>query len=336
MAESRTCKECGFLTIQGRELSRPERIMLGTHGRSAVMPAHPEQTRCFKNLWDYDLHYTGDTFDGVIEEIERSRDDCPGFIPYEAGFTPGQHLEIQLEQKKQKLEEWDLKWLSKKKSDLLAQLAETEKFPDAQEDKKEVSEEGNIFRREGDAWKVSFNGIMVPNVPHSIGMDYIKYLLENSYQLTSASAFIKTPPTSEEASPLIKMNKEQLEKLGLTKSTSLGDVRETVDDIAKHEFKNKIQDLVETINDKTLPESERLKAQEEKEQLIKYLSGSLNKNGKPRKSYNKGRTSVSNAITRAITHIRKHHSPLAEHLGKNIHLGYSCIYTPPVDPNWNT
>jgi len=68
------------------------------------MPAHFEQTRCFRNLWDYDLHYSGDTFDGVIEEIERGRDDCPGFEPYAAGFTPEQHLENQIEQRKEKLQ----------------------------------------------------------------------------------------------------------------------------------------------------------------------------------------------------------------------------------------
>lgn len=104
MAEKKTCLDCGFLTIQNRVLSRPQRIMLSTRGRSAVMPAHPEQIRCFKNLWDYDLHYSGDTFDGVIEEIERGRDDCPGFEPYGAGFTPEQHLENQIEQRKEKLQ----------------------------------------------------------------------------------------------------------------------------------------------------------------------------------------------------------------------------------------
>ncbi|MBN1291131.1 MAG: hypothetical protein JXB48_04760 [Candidatus Latescibacteria bacterium] len=104
MDKKKTCLDCGFLTIHGFEISRPERIMLGTHGQSAVMPAHSEQTRCFKNLWIYDLIYSGDTFNGVIEEIERNRDDCPGFLPYEAGLTPAQHLESQLEKRKEKLQ----------------------------------------------------------------------------------------------------------------------------------------------------------------------------------------------------------------------------------------
>ena len=78
--------------------------MLGTRGQSAVMPANSERTRCFKNLWDYELHYSGDTFEGVFEELERLRDECSGFAPYEAGFTPAQHLERQIEQRKEKLQ----------------------------------------------------------------------------------------------------------------------------------------------------------------------------------------------------------------------------------------
>ena len=111
MTHRRTCLDCGFLTIQGRELSRPERKMLATHGESGVMPAHSEQTRCFKNLWDYDLHYLGDTFDGVIEEISQPREDCPGFAVYEAGFSPAQHLENQVDKRKEKLQ-WRIAKLS--------------------------------------------------------------------------------------------------------------------------------------------------------------------------------------------------------------------------------
>ncbi len=67
------------------------------------MPAHSERTRCFKNLWDYELHYSGDTFEGVLEELGRARGKCPGFASYEAGFTPVQHLESQVEQRREKL-----------------------------------------------------------------------------------------------------------------------------------------------------------------------------------------------------------------------------------------
>lgn len=102
--EEKTCLDCGFLTIQNKEISHPQRIMIGTEGKSASMPSNYEQTRCFKDLWEYDLHYIGNSFDGVIDEIKINRNSCRGFIPYEPGFTPEQHIEIQLENRKEKLQ----------------------------------------------------------------------------------------------------------------------------------------------------------------------------------------------------------------------------------------
>lgn len=108
MAETRSCLDCGFLTIEGHELSLPQRTMLASHkggrGGSAVMPSHPEGTRCFKNLWDYDLHYVEDSFDGVLEELSRPREACRGFLQYSAGRTPAEHLEQEVEDRKGKLQ----------------------------------------------------------------------------------------------------------------------------------------------------------------------------------------------------------------------------------------
>jgi hypothetical protein len=103
----KTCLECGFLTIEGRELQRADRVMLGTldaRGQSAVMPMIPESARCFKNLWDYDLTYSGDSLEGVIDELGRDRSRCPGFVNYEAGFTPVQHLDRLDQQRDNKLQ----------------------------------------------------------------------------------------------------------------------------------------------------------------------------------------------------------------------------------------
>jgi hypothetical protein len=97
-AEKRkTCLNCGFLTVTGRELSRADRIELGAYRRtelgaywtSGAMPAHPERTECFKHLWvQYDLIYFDYSADGVFDELDRPRDECPGFVSYEAGYTP--------------------------------------------------------------------------------------------------------------------------------------------------------------------------------------------------------------------------------------------------------
>ncbi len=105
MAQVKTCLDCGFLTIRRRELSQADRVMLGAKGRSSVMPANPEQTQCFKNLWtQYDLMYAAASFGGVVEEIGRDRKPCQGFTVYEAGFTPEQHLEHPIDRRKEKLQ----------------------------------------------------------------------------------------------------------------------------------------------------------------------------------------------------------------------------------------
>jgi hypothetical protein len=100
----KTCLDCGFLTIQGREITSPERIMLATRGQSASMPAHSDKTRCFKNIWEYDLHYVGDSIAGVFDELESPRDECTGFARYEPGLSPARHLERQEEERKGKLQ----------------------------------------------------------------------------------------------------------------------------------------------------------------------------------------------------------------------------------------
>jgi ribosomal protein S27AE len=94
--KKQTCLDCGFLTIEGRELTQGDRVMLGMRGQYSVMPAHPERTTCSKNLWvSYDLHYSGDSWEGILEELDRSRNKCPGFFAYNAGLSLAAHAERQ-------------------------------------------------------------------------------------------------------------------------------------------------------------------------------------------------------------------------------------------------
>ena len=100
-----TCLNCGFLTIKGHELSEGERIMLGTRGVSAKMPANPELTRCAKGLWkDYELNYVGNSLDAVFEEIDCPRQTCRGFFQYEPGHTPAKHFELQEQRRRERLQ----------------------------------------------------------------------------------------------------------------------------------------------------------------------------------------------------------------------------------------
>ena len=199
------------------------------------------------------------------------------------------------------------------------------------------TEEGNFFRKEGDAWKVSFDGITVPNIRHLKGMDYIKYLLEHLGRYVPVSEFIQTLPTSEEATRLGKMREDQLEELSLSKSKSLKEGHKVRlsreiserDRQTKEKFRKEIRELEEIIVDPQSPKEEVSEAQTKRKLLINELRAFHDR------STDRPRTAVSMAISRAITHIGKHHRSLAEHLRNHIHLGNECIYSPPNNPDWN-
>ena len=52
----------------------------------------------------YDLTYTGASWEGVVEELERSRDKCPGYFAYQAGLTPVEHKERQEQRRRERLQ----------------------------------------------------------------------------------------------------------------------------------------------------------------------------------------------------------------------------------------
>ncbi len=213
----------------------------------------------------------------------------------------------------------------------------TPKHLEVREETDRPISKGNIFRKEGDFWEVSFDGKAVSTIKHLIGMDYIKYLVENPYRSTPATEFIRTSQISREADPLNKMSKDQLEELSLTKSRSPGHLVEKLDhkEKAKNEqrkdtFRKRIKELNEIIDEKESPKDERSRAIEEKNMILNELSDSFTK------SNDKARSSVKNAINRAITHIKQHHPGLADHLKKYVALGHTCLYIPPVDLHWNS
>lgn len=60
------------------------------------MPTDWQAAQCQRGLWTtYDLTYASADLEGTHDELKRSRDDCPGFVRYEWGFSPVQHLDLQ-------------------------------------------------------------------------------------------------------------------------------------------------------------------------------------------------------------------------------------------------
>ncbi len=100
--KKRTCQDCGFPTLGGREAQRADRIALVT-GASVPLPTDWQTAQCHRGLWiNYDLTYARANLEGIQEELKRSRRDCPGFFRYESGFSPAHHLDLQQKVRDQK------------------------------------------------------------------------------------------------------------------------------------------------------------------------------------------------------------------------------------------
>src|SRR5882724_8188283 len=92
---SRTCLECGFLTIDGRELSTPARTLIGSmrpRSSPSGLPLNVEQTCCYKSLWDSDIQNMTLEVETLIRELNADRGKCPGFFAYEPLLDPAAHL----------------------------------------------------------------------------------------------------------------------------------------------------------------------------------------------------------------------------------------------------
>ena len=182
-----------------------------------------------------------------------------------------------------------------------------------------------VFRRRGDAWELRFNGGEDNILTHAEGCDAIRLLLSNPCKDFSIEDFIPKSAVdetlmdaNEKANLIERQNDEEFETISLEARDSVrAKLRELKADLEADDF---------------FDEAEKAKAQEEYDKIVKYLSASLNKNGKPRKlnimgkrKYDKVYRSVHNVIKK----IRKFDEPMAEHLKKYISFGNAPVYRCP-------
>ncbi|MBI5119093.1 hypothetical protein HZA56_21725 [Candidatus Poribacteria bacterium] len=93
---SRTCLDCGFLNVEGNEVTRHMRMMLATRGGACGIFHHMERTTCSKGSWLSEPDFADFDFNAIVaKESERSRDKCLDFMLYRAGYTPEEHKQIE-------------------------------------------------------------------------------------------------------------------------------------------------------------------------------------------------------------------------------------------------
>ena len=177
-----------------------------------------------------------------------------------------------------------------------------------------------VFRRDGQMWTLAFDRKTV-HMRDAKGLSYICHLLRCPGQPVQ-SAELMTAAAGHAVG-----------------SIAMGSGGAILDDIAISNYRRRLGDVESEIGEAErngdLGRKEALDV--EKEQINAQLRSAVGLGGRRRRASDdteKVRKAVSNAISRAITAIRKHHRPLADHLQRLIDRGQQLSYTGDEIP-WN-
>jgi hypothetical protein len=200
----------------------------------------------------------------------------------------------------------------------------------------------NIFRKEGDVWRIIYDGKQL-SLKDAKGLNYIAYLLRypgKEFPVLILRQQIEGTPPIEKAEIYQKMDKEKLAAEGLSIS-GFGDAGEVIDDEARAEYYRQIREL-----EKEIVEAEEnndfagaARARSKKESLEEHLLAASGLMGRTRKFYNpseRARISVTNRINDSRRKIQRTHPELGQHLRNFIKTGFSCSYKPDKSTPWET
>jgi non-specific serine/threonine protein kinase len=178
---------------------------------------------------------------------------------------------------------------------------------------------GNVFRKDNDTWILVYENKPL-RLRHRLGLGYIAELIAKQGRDLHASLHLAVNSGRQSVKP--------------------SEGVEVLDDRAVEEFRNRYDDL----HDK-LAEAERNQdkdrhhdIQNEINVLSKEFAAAMGLGGRGRKVVDvaeRHRKSVSNAITRVIDYIEKHHPVLARHLVNSLSLGQYLSYSPEQRVNWD-
>ncbi len=180
-----------------------------------------------------------------------------------------------------------------------------------------------VFRRDGEYWSIAYERDVF-RLRDSKGLRYLARLLGEPGRELHALDLVagERPGVRPVRTP----------EPGLA-SSSPGDVGETLDAQAKAEYRRRLEELEDELDEaQAFGDPERLaRAQEERDFLVGELVGAIGLGGRDRRMGSpaeRARVSVTRAIRSALARIHEHSPALGEHLERTIHTGTFCSYAP--------
>lgn len=193
-----------------------------------------------------------------------------------------------------------------------------------------------VFVREGDYWTISYAGKEI-RLRDLKGLRYIAQLLKAPGQ----EVHVLDLAALVEGDGAVAVQRPR-ENDDLT-SSGLGDAGEILDATAKANYKRRLDDLREDLEEaQSFNDPERTaRAQAEIDALVDALVSGVGLGGRDRKAASqaeKARVNITKSVKDALKKIDENHRPLGEHLRTAIRTGGYCAYLP--DPRmpmeWRT
>ncbi|MGH1347600.1 MAG: hypothetical protein ACRBN8_38945 [Nannocystales bacterium] len=177
----------------------------------------------------------------------------------------------------------------------------------------------HVFRRQGQNWTLKYRGGKPLIMKHTKGLNYISFLFRHPSEELTAFALIDLDEGRE-------VGRHSLSTSFSIDAKTLSSVKGKM-----RELKSALADAIEYCDDAG---AARIRA--EIETLEDYVSRETGLGGKVRRESpdrKRARSSVSNAITRAIGTVRKEHPAFADYLKRQIQTGFFLQYRD-VSTHW--
>jgi hypothetical protein len=181
----------------------------------------------------------------------------------------------------------------------------------------------NVLRCEGDTWLVVFGGATA-HLRDSKGLRYLARLLADPGRELTALELVALESSGPEGGNDVEA--------GLALGVQ-GHAGPLLDARAKEAYRRRLAEIDEDIAEaRAVGDSGRAaQADSERDVLVRELARAVGLGGRDRhagSASERARSAVTRAMRQALSRIREHHAPLAEHLDRTIRTGTCCVYLP--------
>jgi tetratricopeptide (TPR) repeat protein len=206
------------------------------------------------------------------------------------------------------------------------------------------SAETGVFRKEGEYWSIGYAGKSF-RLKDTKGLGYIAHLLRHptvEFHVLDLASGIggRRGDRENESHPqqVLPRDNEALDKAGIH-VTNLGDAGEMLDNQAKAEYRQRLSQLREELDEaKDAGHVDRAEqAEQEIEALTSELSRAVGLGGRNRRAASaseRARQSISKTIKLVLGRIAQSDSALADILSRSIKTGTFCAYQPHSPIAW--